>query len=130
MSLKAKTLKKILIVEDDPLILNILQQQFMGHDFSVDTAVDGEQGLQKYFAEKPDAVILDIVLPKKDGIQFLSELRTKAPTDNIPVIVLTNSNDMNHLANAVNFKVAAYLSKSDEQLKNITHVVKQQLNLI
>ncbi len=81
---------KILVVEDSPTylrqILNMLQD--LGH--RTIAAVDGEEALEKAIREKPDLIMLDIILPKKNGFQVCRQLKTTPATRNIKIIMLTS----------------------------------------
>ncbi len=120
-------LKKVLIIEDDKMLQQVLLSQFTKEGFNAVVAHDGEEGLDKIFSEKPDAIILDMVMPKMDGLQVLEEFRKKDPENKTPVIVLTNAQQMEYLAGAMSHNVAAYLVKSEQQLSNIVEVVKSKL---
>lgn len=120
--------KKILVVEDDQLLLSILAKQLTDKGYIVVTAENGEEGIKKFFDEKPNAVILDVLMPKKDGVQMLKEIHEKVPHDTTPMIVLSNSNDIDHIANAMANKAIAYLVKSDQQLDDIANLLEKKLN--
>ena len=121
--------KKILIVEDDDLMLGVLTQQFLDQGFEVVSAVTGTKAVEKFYSEKPDVVALDIMIPEKDGIKVLDEIHSKTPEDNTPFFILTNSSDMNHIASATNRKVVAYLIKSDQEIQNIVSIIKKHLGI-
>lgn len=81
---------KILLVEDDPSLAKIYQVELEMDGFEVETAQDGEQGLATAKRTKPSLVLLDIVLPKINGLAVLEELKKDEATKKIPVIVITN----------------------------------------
>lgn len=81
--------KTILIVDDEKDIVDLLVYNLQAEGYTVSTAFDGEEAVKKAEAEKPDLILLDIMLPKKDGRQVLRELREKPSTGAIPVIFLT-----------------------------------------
>lgn len=83
--------KKILIVEDDQFLREFYQELLQEEGYIIDVAADGELGSQKVLSGGYDLVLLDIMLPKKDGLQILSELHSQSPKSNRNiVIVLTN----------------------------------------
>ncbi len=92
-------MKKILIIDDEPDIVKIIQKQFMASHYEVITALDGEEGLEKAEREKPDLIILDIMMPKMDGYTFTRELHTKISSGRVttPIIVLTAKEKMQDL---------------------------------
>ncbi len=114
--------KKILIAEDDADLLSALQEKFKKEGFSVVTALDGEEGLIVAEKEKPDLLILDIKMPKIDGITMAQKLK-KAGT-NVPIIFLTNLDDIKHISDAVGVSKSDYLVKSDWDLDDIVKHVK------
>ncbi|MFC1593785.1 response regulator [Candidatus Omnitrophota bacterium] len=94
--------KKILIVDDDVNLIKMMKPRLEANNFEVVTAHDGEEGLSKLESEKPDLLILDIVMPKVDGYTFLKEMKSRQmkavePIQPIPVIVLTGQEKMQDL---------------------------------
>jgi two-component system, OmpR family, alkaline phosphatase synthesis response regulator PhoP len=82
-------MKKILAVDDQPQIVRLIQVNLQKAGFEVLTAFDGEEGLRKVREEKPDLVILDVIMPKRDGFEVLREIKSNAETRHLPVIMLT-----------------------------------------
>ena len=102
---------KILVIEDELSlqkamvdVLNITGYEALG-------ASDGEEGLQMARLEKPDLILLDIILPKKNGFDVLAELKKDSRTKDIPVIVCTGFNDMNHVERLFNWGASDYIIK-------------------
>ena len=123
-----KTGKKILIVEDNKDFLWILKQSFNGQGFVIISAEDGEEGLKMIEAEKPDLVLLDILLPKMDGIEVAKAVKAKGLKTNI--IFLTNLKDAEHISDAMGAVDATdYIIKSDLQLNQIITRVKEKLGI-
>lgn len=81
--------KKILIVDDEVYILHILDFSLGAEGYEVITAADGEEAIEKAKTEKPDLVVLDIMMPKVDGFEACRRLKADAATREIPVILLT-----------------------------------------
>lgn len=80
---------KILIVDDEPDVITFLKKRLETVDFNVVSAADGVEGLKKARETKPDLILLDVIMPNKDGFKMLSELRAEEATRGIPVIMLT-----------------------------------------
>ena len=78
----------VLVVDDDPVILKLLQVNFELEGFRVLTAGDGREGVDTARAEHPDVVISDIMMPNVNGLELLSQLKSSPETENIPVVVL------------------------------------------
>ncbi len=99
---------KILIVEDEVKVCSFLKQGFEEELFTVDTAHDGEQGLFLALTEDYDAVVLDLMLPKKGGMQVLEELRREKST---PVLILTAKGQLENKIEGLNAGADDYLTK-------------------
>jgi DNA-binding response OmpR family regulator len=78
---------KLLVIEDEKKVANFIQQGLSEEDYEIETAYDGEQGLEKALSEEYDGIILDLMLPKRDGISILREIRGRGI--NTPVLILT-----------------------------------------
>jgi DNA-binding response OmpR family regulator len=83
------TKKHILVVDDEVQLANMVKMRLEANNYSVSVAYDGEDALQKVSTNKPDLIILDIVLPKLDGYMICSLLKKNDPTKNIPIILFT-----------------------------------------
>jgi DNA-binding response OmpR family regulator len=80
---------KVLVVDDEEYIQHILNFSFGAEGYDVVTAADGEEGIKKAKSEKPDIIVLDIMMPKMDGYEACKRLKTDPNTKSIPVILLT-----------------------------------------
>jgi two-component system alkaline phosphatase synthesis response regulator PhoP len=120
--------KKVLIVEDDEGFRAILEKSFEGSDLGTITAGDGEEGLEKAKAENPDLILLDIMMPKMDGIQMAKKL--KEAGINSPIIYLTNVNDDRRISEAMEISGANvdYIVKTDMRIGEIIERVKNRLS--
>ena len=79
----------ILVVDDDPVIQKLLRVNFEMDGYSVDVAGDGEEGLERARAGQPDLIVLDVMMPKLDGLQVAAALRADEATASIPIIMLS-----------------------------------------
>ena len=82
---------KVLIIEDDPIIANIYRSRLDKEGFQVEIASDGQTGFYRIHESQPNAILLDLMLPKMDGIQILKKIRAQRAFQNLPVIVFTNA---------------------------------------
>jgi DNA-binding response OmpR family regulator len=82
--------EKILIIEDDRTTIKIIAHLLEQHEHRVEYATEAEEGLKKAFKDKPDIILLDIMLPGMDGLQLLSKLQASEETSGIPVIILSS----------------------------------------
>lgn len=119
--------KKILIVEDDPVLLKTLQEFLVAEKFEVLCAPDGEEGVRMAKNEKPDLILLDIILPKKDGYEALKEIKADKNIKEIPVILLTNLGGIHDVEKALDLGATTYLIKSDYKLEEVVKKVKETL---
>ncbi|MEL7236019.1 MAG: response regulator, partial [Chloroflexota bacterium] len=86
---QAEDVKRVIIVEDEETLANNLSDKMQGEGFSVKTVNNGEQGLELIRAEKPDLVVLDIMLPGLDGLSICRMVRNDPATAEVPIIMLT-----------------------------------------
>lgn len=121
--------KKILIIEDEELLQNSIKDFLLMENFEVVTASDGEMGVKLTKSEKPDLVLLDVILPKKDGFGVLEEIRADEETKKIPVILLTNLEGADDVDRAFNLGVKAYLVKANYKLEEIVVKIKEILKM-
>lgn len=119
--------QKILVVEDELALSQVMSDRFTEEGFDVQTAADGEEGLQKAIAWKPDLVLLDIVMPKMDGMTMLHKLRATPEGKVMPVILLTNLSDTEDVYDAMANGVYDFLVKSHWDLEDLIHEVQAKL---
>ncbi len=117
--------KKILIIEDDPSILKAYTDHLKREGYEVDVAHDGEEGLNKVEEFGPDLILLDIIMPKMDGITMLKKLRKlDSAYSNVPVIFLTNLSDEKTVIDAIEAGSMSYLVKADHTLEDVVERVR------
>ncbi len=103
---------KILLVEDDQLLINMYKTKFEAEGFEVYCAMDGLSGLSTAASCKPDAIVLDIMMPKMSGLDFLRELGHDDWIKAIPVLVLTNLSQQEEARKALELGAKEYLLKA------------------
>lgn len=123
--------KRILVVEDEEAMQKAISETLANQGFTAFTANDGEEGLKISFKEHPDLILLDILMPKMDGMVMLQKLRLDEWGKKVPVIILTNlSPNANSVINSVvQNEPAYYLVKSDVRLEGIIDKVKEVLKI-
>ena len=120
--------KKILIVEDETILLNVLLKKFRNEGFLVMGEKNGEVGLERALKERPDLILLDIIMPVMDGMTMLAKLRTDKWGKDVPVIMLTNLNNSEDVEEASKHGVYDYLVKSNWRLEDVIGKVREALS--
>lgn len=126
----AKINKKILIAEDEAPMLEALANKFKKEGFTVLTAVDGQTAYDLANREHPDMMLLDIIMPKLDGISLVKKIRQVSHWgEDVPMIMLTNLSDPQSVSDAANYGVFDFLVKTDWRLEDVADLVKKKLGL-
>ncbi len=118
---------RILITEDDPLMLRMYQKIFTLEHYEVDTATNGEEALEKVRMNKPTLILLDIMMPKMNGLQTLDKLKANPDTQSIPVVMLTNLAGQQDAEEALLKGAVKYIVKSEHDPKQVVDMVKEVL---
>ena len=118
--------KKVLIVEDDKFLRELIVKKLLGEGYDIVEAIDGEEGIKKIKEEKPDLVLLDLILPGVDGFGVLSQMRDDSSVSSIPVIILSNLGQKDDVERGLKLGAVDYLIKAHftpgeiiEKIKNI-----------
>ena len=118
---------KILFVEDEPSLQKAISELLTQEGFEIFSAIDGEEGLEMAKKEKPNLILLDLILPKKDGFEVLKELKADSELKDIPVIVLTNLEGMGNVEKALELGATTYLVKANYELEDVVTKIKDFL---
>ena len=118
---------KILLIDDEAEALSMLNDFLSSRGYNIVTAVDGEEGLKKLAREKPDMVLCDIKMPRKDGFQFLKEVR--ATREWIPIIIISALTEPGNIFKGYNLEADYYLTKPIN-LEDVLKAVKIMVSLI
>jgi adenylate cyclase len=116
---------RILLVEDDPIISEMYHTAFKFDNFDVQTAADGEAGLALVKSWQPKLVLLDIMMPKMNGLEVLKIMKQDEALKNIPVIVLSNLSDRHDAETALALGAVKYIIKAEHTPKAVTDMVKE-----
>ncbi len=123
--------KKLLVIEDDNSLRNVLHEKLVLENFTVIEARDGEEGLSVALQQHPDLILLDIIMPKMDGISMMKKLRvTDEWGKHVPVILLTNiSAEDEKLNQAIaEDEPAYYLVKSNWTIHDLIEKIRERLS--
>jgi DNA-binding response OmpR family regulator len=118
---------KILIVEDEEILANVLKEKFEKEKLGVLVANDGESVLAMAKELRPDIILLDLILPAKNGFEVLKELKADADLKNIPVVVLSNLGQDEEIKSALKLGAEDYLVKTQHPVKEVVERVKAYL---
>lgn len=127
MDAKEKPAKTFLIVEDDELLLRALYITFHNSGYIIATAEDGDTAFKMTLRLKPDAVLLDLLLPKVNGFEFLKNIKADPVTKSIPVIVLSNLGDKESIEKAKALGATDYFIKSNTSLDGLKKIIEKIL---
>lgn len=118
---------KILIVEDDHVLGKAYEIILKKEGYSVETAQDGQEGIEKAEAFEPDIILLDLLMPVMDGIQFLEVYNSKKSHPQVKIIVLSNVGDDEKVKEAMGLGAYKYLVKAHASPVQLSRVIKGML---
>ena len=118
---------KILIVEDEEILAKVLIEKFEKEQFTVQSAADGDAVVPLAKSFSPDIILLDIILPKKDGIEVLQALKGDPELQNIPVIMLSNLGEDEKIKTALEVGAVDYLVKTQHPINEVVDKVRNHL---
>lgn len=120
-------MKKILFIEDEPALQNALSETLKREGYEIVSALDGEIGLQMVTRDKPDLILLDLILPKTDGFEVLKKLKENPETAHIPVIILSNLEGSRDVERALALGATTYLVKTNYKLEEVVEKIRRVL---
>lgn len=122
--------KKILLIEDDAVLLKAVSEALGKDGFEVLTAIDGDTGIKSIEESNPDLVILDIILPKKNGYEIMEYIKLRPELSSIPVVILTNLEGTQDVERMLALGARAFLVKANYTIEEIVEAVKRILETI
>ena len=111
--------KRILLVEDDRFLRRACETSLRQRGLTVTTAADGEEGLRMARAERPDLILLDLLMPKLSGVDMLRALRGAEDTRGLPVVILSNSSREEDVQEVSRLGISGYFVKSNLSLQEL-----------
>ena len=121
-------MKRLLFIEDELALQKTLGDMFRRNGYEVISALNGKAGIELANKEKPDVILLDLILPKMDGFEVLSNLKKTEETKEIPVIILTNLDNMSDIDKALELGAKIYLVKANYSQEEVVEKVNQVLS--
>ncbi len=119
---------KILLVEDDEMLHSMYTQKFEKEGYEVVSAFNGADGVKKAQTEKPDLILMDIIMPKMDGFVALKKVKSKAETKDIPVLMLTNLGQDEDVKKGKELGADDYFIKANHTPAEIVVKIKELLS--
>lgn len=120
--------KKVLIIDDDEVFQKTLGGKLRDLEYEVVSATDGEEGVKKANEEKPDIILLDIKMPKMDGMEVLQKLHDRDAFPPTPVLMTSNMSGIDNISEGIRMGVKGYIIKSNETLGTIIKEVEKIIN--
>lgn len=118
---------RILIIEDDNIVASIYRSKFQAEGYQVSLAADGEQGVKQASSDRPDLIVVDLMLPRMNGVEVIKSLRAQPDTKDTPIIVFSNSYVSTLIQAAWNAGANNCLTKATCTPKQLIHVVERTL---
>jgi CheY-like chemotaxis protein len=120
--------KTLLFIEDESVVHKTLTDVLGGDKYEIVSALDGEIGLRLAKEKHPDLILLDLIMPKMNGFEVLQALKADEDTKGIPVIVLTNLEQMEDIQKAIDLGATTYLVKSNYSLNEVVAIIERATN--
>jgi len=117
-------MKKITVAEDDQFLSNAYRVKLTKEGYEVKMTADGEELIESLKTDKPDLIILDLLMPKKDGFEALKEIKENPQWKNIPVIIASNLGQTNDIDQGMKMGANDYIVKSDLSLEDLVQKIK------
>jgi len=116
---------KILLIEDEKSLVNILKKAFDPQKYHIDLAIEAKEGIEKTKKNKPDIIILDILLPGQSGFEVLRQIKKDKQTKDIPVMILSNLGQDREIKTGLELGAEDYLVKADFTVDEVVDKVKK-----
>ena len=120
-------MKKIILIEDEVVLKDLLEKKLIKCGYSVETAEDGFVGLEKIRGDRPDLILLDIVMPRMDGFQVMEELDKEVELKGIPIIVISNSGQPVDVNRAQDLGAVDWIVKTEFDPQEVVDLVEKHI---
>ena len=125
--MEQKKNNKILMVEDDKFFVKMFKNKFTQEGFNIMIALNGKEAFSKLKESRPDIILLDLIMPVKDGFEFLKEVKEKEEYKDIPVVVLSVLGQTADIEKATQLGVNDYIVKGEFRVSEVIERIKEQL---
>lgn len=117
-------MKKILLIDDDAVFLKTISEYLSTENYKIVTARDGNDGLLSAKTEKPDLILLDVLMPNTGGMKFLKIIKEDEELKKIPILLVSNLTSISNVDEGLKLGARGYIVKSEESLKTITDTIE------
>lgn len=117
----------VLIIEDDPFMTSLLAEEFTRAGFDTAFATNADDAVRRFSEIRPQALLVDVVLPGRSGLAALAEIRKLSGGEDVPAVILSNIDEAAYLRQAERLKAAAYLVKANVETAEVVAKVKEAL---
>ena len=121
-------MKSILIAEDDQFLVKVYQKKFVDEGYDVVVAKDGEEATKLIRDTKPDLILLDLIMPIKDGYEVMATIKKDRSLNKIPIIVMSNLDSPEDKSKSKDLGAKEYIVKSNIELNDFVEIVKKHLS--
>jgi len=118
-------MRKILVIDDDQTFRELITSGVEKNEYEVATAADGVEGLEQLTKSTPDLILLDIMMPRMNGVEFLEKMKEMAHEKPIPVIITSNDSSLDTISRGAELGVRGYIVKSAESMKTIMSSIER-----
>ena len=118
-------MKKILVIDDDQFFGKTLEAALPAGKYELMQAADGEEGMAKLKADKPDLIILDMMMPKVDGPAFMRKIQESPDLPKVPILVSSNLSSIKKISDMMGMGAVGYVIKSDESMASIVQDIER-----
>jgi DNA-binding response OmpR family regulator len=120
-----KILMKVLLIEDDKFLRTVLEKKLSAEGFEVVSAVDGDEALEKIISDKPDIILLDIILPKRSGFLVLENIKKDPELKKVPVLIISNLGQEEDVKKGLSLGAIEYFVKAKVSLDDVVKKIKE-----
>lgn len=120
-------MKTVLCIEDESILQETITNALQSNGYGTLKAHDGEEGLMLAREKKPDLILLDLILPKRNGFDILADLKQTESTKHIPVIILTNLEGVDEVEKAIAGGATTYLVKANYSLEEVLQKIRETI---
>lgn len=118
---------KVMVAEDDKFLTKVYESKFKHEGFDIIIARDGEDVIQKLAADRPDILLLDLVMPKKNGFDVLAYIKTNPSLNGMPVLILSNLGQEADIKKGLELGAVDFIVKSETSISDVVEKIKHHL---